>query len=47
MSRAGTEKLAVLESTSRSLSADIVVVQTELAATGTPVRQLHAGLPRL
>lgn len=47
MSRAGTEKLAVLESTSRSLSAGIVVVQTELAAIGTPVRELHAGLPRL
>lgn len=47
MSRAGTEKLAVLESTSRSLSAGIVVVQTELAAIGTPVRELHAGLPQL
>ncbi|KAH6632437.1 hypothetical protein F5144DRAFT_489559 [Chaetomium tenue] len=47
MSRAGTEKLAVLESTSRSLSAGIVVVQTELAAIATPVRELHAGLPRL
>jgi hypothetical protein len=47
MSRADTEKLAVLESTSRSLSAGMVLVQTELAAIGTPMRELHAGLPRL
>lgn len=41
------EKLAVLESTSRDLLTGIVVVQTELAAIGTPVRELHTGLPRL
>jgi hypothetical protein len=44
VSRFGTEKLATLESASRSISAGVVVVQTEIAAMNTPLQGIQSTL---
>lgn len=45
MSQSGTEKLARLESTSYSISAGLVSMQSEITAISTPLHNIHNSLP--
>lgn len=47
MSQLGTEKLVSLESTSRNISASLVVVQSEVSAINAPLRDISDSLTGL